>query len=81
MTGEAKIAGAPHRVYAIRMGPVDLQPDFLPEFDEALYAEARIEVMFEELEFLDDFDRSSLIVIDSGSYLGHRLIMTQPDAD
>ena len=43
-----------------------LEPDFRDDLEEEVYADHRIFVIFDELVFLDNFDRSSVLSLESG---------------
>ncbi|WP_284947781.1 hypothetical protein [Acidisoma cladoniae] len=67
--GAAEIGGTSYRIHAMRINLDGLEPDFQADVEEAVYAEYRIDVIFEELIFLDDFDGSSTLSLDTGNYI------------
>jgi hypothetical protein len=67
--GAAEIGGASYRIHAMRINLDTLEPDVRDDLDEGVYAEHRVHVIFEELIFLDDFDRSSVLSLESGDYI------------
>ena len=63
------IDSASYRIQAMRIDLDSLEPDFRADLEEDNYADHRIYDIFEELIFLDNFDRSSVLSLESGNYI------------
>lgn len=70
LSGTAEIGDAMHRVMAVRVRKASLQVDFRADLDEDdAYSDYPLEAMLEELDFFDDFERSTVVTLESGDYV------------
>jgi hypothetical protein len=67
--GVVKLDAMSYRIHAMRVNLANLGPDIRPDLEEDVYAECRILVIFDELIFLDNFDRSSALLLECGHYI------------
>jgi hypothetical protein len=67
--GVAVIGQAPHQLLAMRINPRTLAIDYQPDVDQDVYADYQLEEMLDELTFMEDIDKSSLVPMSGAAYV------------
>jgi hypothetical protein len=69
LRGAAEIAGARHRILAVRVGRSTLEVDVRDDLDESIYDDYRLQDMLDELGFFENVDQSVLVHLETGHYV------------
>ena len=63
------IAKTRYKINAMRVDLRYWEPDFHRNLDDHVYADYRLDAIFEELVVFNDFDRRSVVHLDEGEYI------------